>query len=309
MGLFGCGAGDLVVPAVFFAVARDCTDRVATVEPAEAGFAPLDGDFITGNESAPMDVSAQIEERRATCLAPLARQRLAGFGVEQEWNGGMREVVVALLAAHGRTADHLRHGIGLMQRLHANEAHDVFAPVLGGYYTLGTAGGGDIGVGMEHAFETALQPGLGHVVQQIPGATDVHALALEASGDVIEERSEVLWHLGLLLVENFLFGQQFGRHHQAIEGAIGMRCAKPGAKAQYVAGQGRWISRVEMRQVGQQHPHQCAHATQMAQVALAVVRVSGMQLRVRCIRSGHVPGIELSHFRGFFELSRTAGQE
>ncbi|MCY1183850.1 hypothetical protein D9M73_245010 [compost metagenome] len=84
---------------------------------------------------------------------------------------------------------------------------------------------------MEHPFKTTFQTGNGHVVQQVPGAADIHALALQASGDVIEKCRQVLRHLGLLLVEGFFLGQQFGRHHQAIQRAIGMGGPQPGAQA------------------------------------------------------------------------------
>ncbi|MNN05833.1 hypothetical protein D3C81_1186050 [compost metagenome] len=130
-----------------------------------AGFIPFDGDFIAGDEATPMDVRPQIEERRTPGLAPLARQRFAGLGVEQKGNRGMREVVVALLAFEVRATDHLRHGIGLMQHLHPGKAHDFLAPVLRRHHTFGATGGDDVGIGIKDRFQAALQTGLGHVVQ------------------------------------------------------------------------------------------------------------------------------------------------
>ncbi|MCY1284391.1 hypothetical protein D9M70_332910 [compost metagenome] len=162
---------------------------------------------------------------------------------------------------------------------------------------------------MEHTLQTALQPGLGHVVQQVPGAADVHAFALQAAGDVIEEVRQVLRHLGLLLVEGLLLGQQFRRHHQAIQGALGMGRAQLGAQVQHIAGQGGGIGRVEMGFVRQQDLDQRTHPAQVAEVALAVVRVGGVHVHRRAVRAGHAPGIEAADLHGFLELAETQRQE
>ncbi|MDT4864240.1 hypothetical protein FQZ97_989930 [compost metagenome] len=50
---------------------------------------------------------------------------------------------------------------------------------------------------MEHAFQATRQPGLGHVVQQVPGAADVDDLSLEPGGHFLEEVRQVLGHVGL----------------------------------------------------------------------------------------------------------------
>ncbi|MNP18581.1 hypothetical protein D3C76_1110690 [compost metagenome] len=146
-------------------------------------------------------------------------------------------------------------------------------------------------------------------MQQVPGSRQVHALALQTRGDVIEERCQMLRHLGLLLVEGFFLGQQFGSHHQTIQRTVVVRRAKPGAKTQYVAGQGRRIGRMEMRGIGQQDSGERTCGAQMAEVAFAVVWIRRVQVRVRGVRAAHVPDVEFANLGSFFELAGAARQK
>ncbi|MNE26600.1 hypothetical protein D3C80_1199720 [compost metagenome] len=73
MGVFRCGATDLVVAALEIAITLDRSDHVVARPAARAGLVPFDGEFIAGDKAAPTDLCAEVEEGCAPRHAAFAR--------------------------------------------------------------------------------------------------------------------------------------------------------------------------------------------------------------------------------------------
>ncbi|MNM99438.1 hypothetical protein D3C81_1119990 [compost metagenome] len=162
---------------------------------------------------------------------------------------------------------------------------------------------------MEHALQSALEAGPGHAVQQVPGRADIDALAAQPGRRVFEECGEVLRHLCLQLVECLLLLQQFRADLKAVKRALGMGGADPRAKMQHVAGKRGRVGGVKILLARQQRADHELVGTHVAQVALAEVRVDGMQVRVRHIGPFLLPHEELADGGRLFPLAHAVGKE
>ncbi|MND70540.1 hypothetical protein D3C80_620480 [compost metagenome] len=167
----------------------------------------------------------------------------------------------------------------------------------------------DVRIGVKDAFQAAFKPSLGHAVQQVPGRADVHALALELGGHVVEKLRQVLGHVGLQLVERFLLGHQLRADFQAVEGALGVGRAQLGAQVQHVGAEGGRVGRMEMRFARQQRWNHGGVDAHMAQVAPAVVGVDRVQVGLWGVRAFRVPHTHLAQLGEFFPFAHALGQE
>src|ERR1700722_15061257 len=110
--------------------------------------APIDGKFVTGNESAPVGRGQEVIEGRATRLNAGARQRVTRIWIQKEQDI-RRLYMVAVMLAQKIRALNFGHAVYMHQPVDTERATHLFFPVLRNDLAFGSAGGNNNRIGAE----------------------------------------------------------------------------------------------------------------------------------------------------------------